>query len=73
MDDTAGVLTKEVLDNAMREIMSRPVKQTILVSPYGHGAFGIIMRGTTSNWNWRRVKRELRRFDAGKPRLYDLG
>lgn len=73
-DDTARELTMEMLNATMRQVMSAPIRTELPpVSPYVRGSFGILMRAQSRNWNWRRVKRELRRFDAGKPSLYDLG
>ena len=58
-----GDVTVEALDAAL--LSMRPLAPTkIIVGKHNTAVFKMIMRADEEGWNWRRLKRELRRAET---------
>lgn len=57
------MLTKALFDEVMRSLATPALQPTtLLVSPYQKSVFTVYRTADAEAWNWRRIKRELRRI-----------
>lgn len=62
---TVKAFTKQMLDDVLKSVYEQPVARPdiIMVAPHHLAVFVTCDTAEREQWNWRRLKRELRRID----------